>query len=61
MLAAMYSETGKYAQAISTAQTALDLAGKRNDQDLATALRGNINHYQYQARQAQVAVPPAQP
>jgi tetratricopeptide (TPR) repeat protein len=61
MLAAMYSETGKYSQAIATAQTALDLASKRNDQELATALRGNINHYEYQARQAQVAVPAAQP
>ena len=61
MLAAMYSETGKYAQAISTAQAALDLADKRNDQDLATALRGNISHYEYQARQAQGAAPNAQP
>jgi tetratricopeptide (TPR) repeat protein len=52
MLAAMYSETGKYQQAINTVQRALDLANERNDADLATTLRANLQRYQRQLQQA---------
>ena len=53
MLAAMYSETGSYQQAITTAQHALELAIERNDTQLADALRANIARYQAQLQQAQ--------
>lgn len=52
MLAAMYSETGNYPQAIVTAQQALDLAVQRNQQELANDLRANLARYQAQAREA---------
>jgi hypothetical protein len=53
MLAAMYSETGQYRKAVDTAQHALDLAIRQQNDDLATALRGNIARYEHQAQQAQ--------
>ncbi|MGA8089815.1 MAG: tetratricopeptide repeat protein [Terracidiphilus sp.] len=49
MLAAMYSETGNYAQAVSTAQHALDLAEKQQNAELTTTLRANVARYQHQA------------
>jgi len=49
MLAAMYSENGRYAEAISAAQQGLDLAMQQHD-DLAAALRANLARYQQQAR-----------
>lgn len=52
MLAAMYSEAGKYQQAIETVQRALQLATERQDNELANALRGNLARYESQARQA---------
>ena len=52
MLAAMYSETGNYPQAVTIAQQALDIAGKQQNSDLATALRANLDRYQHQAEQA---------
>jgi tetratricopeptide (TPR) repeat protein len=52
MLAAMYSETGNYPQAVTIAQQALDIAGKQQNSDLATALRANLDRYQRQAEQA---------
>jgi hypothetical protein len=51
MLAAMYSETGQYQAAAETAQHALDLAIQQQNNDLATALRGNLARYQHQAQQ----------
>lgn len=51
MLAAMYSETGQYQKAVDTAQHALDQAVRQQNNDLATALRGNIARYQSQAGQ----------
>jgi tetratricopeptide (TPR) repeat protein len=51
MLAAMYSETGQYQAAAETAQHALDLAIQQQNNDLATALRGNLSRYQHQAQQ----------
>jgi len=56
MLAAMYSETGNYSQAITVAQQALDIADKHQNADLATALRANLARYQQQAK----AIPAAQ-
>lgn len=50
MLAAMYSETGKYQQAVTTAQQALDIAEKQQNSELATALRSNIALYEHQAQ-----------
>jgi tetratricopeptide (TPR) repeat protein len=58
MLAAMYSETGNYAQAVNIAQQALDIAEKQQNTDLATALRANLARYQHQAGQAPVAGAP---
>jgi tetratricopeptide (TPR) repeat protein len=52
MLAAMYSETGKYQQAVATAQQALDLAVQQQNTELANALRGNISLYERQEHQA---------
>jgi tetratricopeptide (TPR) repeat protein len=49
MLAAMYSETGKFPQAVKTAQDALDLANRSGSVQLADELRGNIARYQHQA------------
>jgi tetratricopeptide (TPR) repeat protein len=48
MLAAMYSETGKYQQAVTTARQALELAERQQNNELATALRGNIALYEHQ-------------
>jgi Flp pilus assembly protein TadD len=53
MLAAIYSETGQFQKALETAQHALDLAVQQQNNDLATALRGNIARYQLQARNGQ--------
>jgi Flp pilus assembly protein TadD len=52
MLAAVYSETGQYAKAISTAQSALEVAVRLQNEELATALRANLARYQLQAQQA---------
>ncbi len=48
MQAAMYSETGKFQQAIDAAQRALDIAIERNDTDLAATLRASLARYQHQ-------------
>jgi tetratricopeptide (TPR) repeat protein len=50
MLAAMYSETGQYDKAVSTARHALELAVAHQDNDLANALRGNVARYERQAK-----------
>ena len=52
MLAAMYSETGNYQQAVTVAQHALDLAEKQQNPNLAADLRGNLARYQHQAEAA---------
>jgi tetratricopeptide (TPR) repeat protein len=52
MLAAMYSETGNYAQAVVVAQQALQIAEKQQNADLAASLRGNIARYEHQAEQS---------
>jgi tetratricopeptide (TPR) repeat protein len=49
MLAAMQSETGGYADAVTTAQQALNLARQQQNLPLATALEANLGRYQAQA------------
>jgi len=51
MLAAMYSETGNYTQAIAIAEQAISVAEDQQNRDLASALRANLTHYRDQARQ----------
>jgi len=46
MLAAMYSETGRYADALSTARSALDLAQSRRDPDLEKSVKADLEHYE---------------
>ena len=48
----MYSETGNYTQAISTAQQALDLADQAQNTTLAESLRANLTRYQHQSEEA---------
>lgn len=48
MLAAMYSENGRYAEAIATARRALELANAEQDGALAASLQGNLRHYEAQ-------------
>jgi tetratricopeptide (TPR) repeat protein len=55
MLAAMYSETGNYPQAVAVAEQALALAEQQQNSDLATALRANLTRYQHQAQAAPAA------
>jgi tetratricopeptide (TPR) repeat protein len=52
MLAAMYSENGRYAEAIVTARNALQLANQEQDQSLATSLQANLQRYESQANAA---------
>lgn len=52
MLAAMQSETGQYANALATAQTALQLARQAGNEALAASLEANLERYQAQARGA---------
>jgi tetratricopeptide (TPR) repeat protein len=49
LLAAMQSETGRYADAVSTAQQALNLARQQGNLALATALEANLERYRAQA------------
>ncbi|HTW49555.1 MAG TPA: tetratricopeptide repeat protein [Acidobacteriaceae bacterium] len=49
MLAAMQSETGHYADAVTTVQQALNLARQQQNLTLATALEANLARYQAQA------------
>jgi hypothetical protein len=49
MLAAMDSETGRYADAVATAQAAVELARQQQNAELATALEANLARYRAQA------------
>jgi tetratricopeptide (TPR) repeat protein len=53
MLAAMYSENGRYAEAIATARRALELANQQQDQALVASLQANLQRYEAQAKDAQ--------
>jgi Flp pilus assembly protein TadD len=46
MLAAMYAETGRYAEAVATARGALGLAAEQRNQELEAALKADLEHYQ---------------
>ena len=50
MLAAMYSELGRFSEAATTARRALDLAERQNNYDLAQTLRARLAQYEQQAR-----------
>jgi Flp pilus assembly protein TadD len=52
MLAAAYSQTGQYQQAVVTAQQALKLAVDQRNDDLVTALRSDVTRYESRLRQA---------
>jgi len=56
MLAAMYSEVGRFSEAAQTARRALALASAQNDADLSQQLRARIAYYESQA-----GAVPAQP
>jgi len=49
MLAAMYSEVGRFPDAVRVGRRALDLATRDNDQSLAQTLRARIAYYESQA------------
>jgi tetratricopeptide (TPR) repeat protein len=53
MLAAMYSENGRYDDAVTTARRALEIADQQQDQALAASLQANLQRYEAQARNAQ--------
>jgi Flp pilus assembly protein TadD len=48
MLAAMYSENGRYPEAVATARRALELANQERDQALVADLQANLQRYQAQ-------------
>ncbi len=53
LLAAMYSEVGRYRDAVATANRALDAANAAGNSSLAQALRARIARYQSQAAGSQ--------
>lgn len=52
MLAAMYSENGRYSEAVATARRALEFANQTQDQTLAQSLQANLRRYETQAQTA---------
>jgi Flp pilus assembly protein TadD len=50
MLAAMYSETGRYQEAAAMARKALDLANQQRNFELAASLRSSLGRYEALAR-----------
>jgi tetratricopeptide (TPR) repeat protein len=50
MLAATYSDTGRYAEAVSTARQALELAIRQRNDALATRLKTSLTRYEGLAR-----------
>jgi hypothetical protein len=46
MLAAMYSEIGRYPEAVATARRALGLAAEQRNQALEAALRADLDRYE---------------
>ena len=59
MLAATYSDTGRYSEAVATATHALDLANRRQDDTLAARLKASLARYQGLAQAGKT--PPATP
>lgn len=52
MLAAMYSENGRYPEAVATARRALELANQERDQALVASLQANLERYEAQEQSA---------
>ena len=52
MLAAMYSELGRYPEAVATARRALGLAADQRNQELEAALKADVDRYQALAQGA---------
>jgi tetratricopeptide (TPR) repeat protein len=52
MLAAMYSENGRYAEAVATARRALEFANQQGDLALESSLQANLQHYEAQSKRA---------
>jgi tetratricopeptide (TPR) repeat protein len=52
MLAATYSDTGRYSEAVEVARRAVDLAMQRHDDALALRLRASLARYEGLARNA---------
>jgi tetratricopeptide (TPR) repeat protein len=52
LLAAMYSETGRYPEAVTTARLAIGLAAGQRNQALEATLKTDLEHYEAMARQA---------
>jgi len=50
MLAAMYSENGRYPEAVATTRRALELANQEQDHALAASLQTNLERYEAQAQ-----------
>jgi protein O-GlcNAc transferase len=50
MLAAMYSEIGRYSDALATARSALGLAAGQRNRELADDLRADLDRYEALAR-----------
>ena len=46
MLAAMYSENGRYAEAVATARLAIELSNQEQNQALAASLQANLERYE---------------
>jgi len=46
MLAATYSDTGRYSEAVSTARRALELASKQQNDGLAVRLKASLARYE---------------
>jgi tetratricopeptide (TPR) repeat protein len=55
MLAAMYSETGNYSEAVNVARRALDVAEQQRNDGLASSLRANLSRYKEQEQNAHVS------
>jgi tetratricopeptide (TPR) repeat protein len=46
MLAAMYAETGRYQEAITTARKALEVANLQRNAELAASLKSSLDRYE---------------
>jgi hypothetical protein len=57
MLAATYSDTGRYAEAVTTARSALDLATRQQNDGLAARLKASLARYEGLAQSGHVATP----
>ena len=60
MLAAMYGETGRYAEAVSTARRALGLAAEQRNQALEADLRADLDRYEALGRGVRAPTPAAE-